>query len=72
MLALIFAKSPKKFSVNDETVQKVMVNNVAWPKLYLPRKYDIIKYHKKKTEAEIAKEILKEKHSSVLSYLPKY
>ena len=39
MLATLFIKDPYKFSENQEEVQKVLSQNIAWPKGYIPEEH---------------------------------
>ena len=71
MLATIFARDPKKSIINHDEVHKLLKNNIAWPKNYIPHKHVIKKPPPPKTKEEIHLETLKEKHSLIMTYLPK-
>ena len=71
MLATIFARDPKKFKDTDDDVQKLLKNNVAWPKNYIPFKHVIKKPPPPKTKEEAHIENLKDKHHLIMTYLPK-
>jgi len=41
MVAYIHARDPKAFNKNNEEVRKVLQNQIAWPKGYIPPKHEI-------------------------------
>jgi len=72
MTATLFVNDPVKFSTENEDVNKVLKQNVAWPKGYIPEQFVIQKPALKKTKEEIDREILKEKHSLKMAPLNKF
>lgn len=71
MLALIFSRNPEKYKNHDQDVERILKNNISWPKNYYPKKYAIKRPAPKKSKEEIDRLALKEKHRVLMQYLPK-
>lgn len=69
MISSVYARSPDTFRENSEDVKKIMQNNVAWPRGYIPKKKTIRKIVVPVNEAEVRSHELKEKHRSNLHRL---
>lgn len=66
MIALIFARNPATFKQEDEDVQRILKNNVSWPKNYYPKNFTIKRPAPPKSKEELDRIELKKKHKVIL------
>ena len=72
MLATLYVRDPHKFNENDEEVQKVLSNNIGWPKGYVPEEHPVVKPPPKMTSEELHYLKLADKHYVRMRPLNKY
>ena len=69
MINSVYSRNPDNFRENSEDVKKIMQNNMAWPRGYVPKKKRIRKIVVPVNQEEIRKLEVKEKHRSNLHRL---
>ena len=72
MLATLFVRDPAKFRGEQDEVQKVVKNNIAWPQGYVPQQFVVKRPPPKSTKEEIHYANLKIKHEIKMAPLNKF
>lgn len=62
LLSSLYSRNPTSFKETNEEVSKLLENDVIWPKGYVPNKPEIKKVFIKKSDDEVFRQKLKEKH----------